>query len=122
MLSTHLVFAGDPARGIAPCFPCHGSGGYKPGAPALQQQRTPYIERQLAAFAQAMRQNEISQQMRTIAKELTPEEMHVVAVVYGAQGSERTGAGPISAYITVVSDFSQRLFDNDQGAEDMSVV
>ena len=53
-----------------------------------------------------MRQNEISEQMRTIPKELTPEEMHAVAVVYGAQGSERTGAGPISAYITVVSDFA----------------
>jgi hypothetical protein len=31
-----------------------------------------------------MRQNDINQQMRTIAAELTPEEMHVVAVYYGA--------------------------------------
>jgi cytochrome c553 len=36
-----LVFAGDPARGIAPCSACHGPGGYKLGAPALQRQRTP---------------------------------------------------------------------------------
>jgi len=34
----------------------------------LQQQRTPYIERQLLAFAQGMRQNDISEQMRTIAR------------------------------------------------------
>ena len=91
--ATRLVFAGDPARGIAPCSACHGPGGYKLGAPALQQQRTPYIERQLGAFAEGMRQNDISEQMRTVAKELKPEEMHAVAVFYGAQGSEQTGAG-----------------------------
>ena len=78
-----LVFAGDPARGIAPCSACHGPGGYKLGAPALQQQRTPYIESQLLAFAQGMRQNDISEQMRTIATQLTPEEMHAVAAYYG---------------------------------------
>jgi hypothetical protein len=40
-----------------------------------------------------MRQNDISEQMRTVAKELTPQEMHAVADCYGAQGSEQTGAG-----------------------------
>jgi cytochrome c553 len=50
----------------------------------LKGQHAAYIERQLAAFAQGMRQNDINQQMRTIAAELTPEEMHVVAVYYGA--------------------------------------
>ena len=84
-----LVFAGDPARGIAPCSACHGPGGYKLGAPALQRQRTTYIESQLLAFAQGMRQNDISEQMRTIAKELTPEEMHAVAVYYGAEAAVR---------------------------------
>ena len=83
----HLVFAGDPARGIAPCSACHGPGGYKLGAPALQQQRTLYIESQLLAFAQGMRQNDISEQMRTIARQLTPEEMHAVAVFYGAEAA-----------------------------------
>jgi cytochrome c553 len=78
-----LVFAGDPARGIAPCSACHGPGGYKLGAPALQQQRPTYIESQLLAFAQGMRQNDISEQMRTIATQLTPEEMHAVAAYYG---------------------------------------
>jgi cytochrome c553 len=50
----------------------------------LKGQHAAYIERQLAAFAQGMRQNDINQQMRTLAAELTPEEMHVVAVYYGA--------------------------------------
>jgi cytochrome c553 len=35
------------------------------------------------AFAQGMRQNDISEQMRTIARQLTPQEMHAVAAYYG---------------------------------------
>jgi cytochrome c553 len=85
-----LVFAGDPARGIAPCSACHGPGGYKLSAPALQHQRTTYIESELLAFAQGMRQNDISEQMRTVARQLTPEEMHAVAVYYNAMGAEQT--------------------------------
>ena len=79
---------GDPARGIAPCSACHGPGGYKLGAPRWPQHAT-YIESQLLAFAQGMRQNDISEQMRTIARQLTPEEMHAVAVFYGAPESSR---------------------------------
>ncbi|HWS63391.1 MAG TPA: c-type cytochrome [Steroidobacteraceae bacterium] len=82
-----LVFAGDPERGIPPCAACHGPGAEKLGAPALRGQHTEYIERQLAAFAQGMRQNDINEQMRVIAHELTPNEMHAVAVYYGAADS-----------------------------------
>ena len=82
-----LVFAGDPQRGIPPCSACHGPGGFKIGAPALQGQHAAYIERQLAAFAQGMRQNDIFEQMRAIAKQLTADEMQELGVFYG------TGAG-----------------------------
>jgi cytochrome c553 len=85
-----LVFAGDPQRGVPPCAACHGPGGHKLGAPALQGQHAAYIERQLAAFAQGMRQNDINQQMRTIAKQLTPDEMHAIAAFYSTQGAPRT--------------------------------
>jgi cytochrome c553 len=85
-----LVFAGDPGRGIPPCSACHGPGGHKLGAPALHGQHAAYIERQLAAFAQGMRQNDINQQMRTIAKQLTPAEMHAIALHYGTDGPART--------------------------------
>jgi cytochrome c553 len=85
-----LVFAGDPRRGIPPCAACHGPGDHKLGAPALQGQHAAYIERQLAAFAQGMRQNDINEQMRTIAAQLTPDEMHVIAVYYDAEGAVRT--------------------------------
>jgi len=79
-----LAFAGDPARGIPPCAACHGPGDHKLGAPQLKTQQPTYIERQLAAFAQGFRQNDINEQMRTIAMQLTPDEMHVIAEFYGS--------------------------------------
>jgi cytochrome c553 len=87
---TRLVFAGDPARGIPPCGACHGPGDHKLGAPSLNGQHPEYIERQLAAFAQGIRQNDINQQMRVIAAQLAPDEMHEVALFYSAAGSART--------------------------------
>jgi len=83
--SLRLVFAGDPERGIPPCAACHGPGAEELGAPALRGQQAEYIERELAAFAQGTRQNDINQQMRVIAHELTPSEMHAVAAYYGAR-------------------------------------
>lgn len=91
-----LVFAGDPERGIPPCSSCHGPGGYKLGAPALQGQHAAYIERQLAEFAQGMRQNDIFEQMRVIARELTPDEMHAVATFYGNR-SGASGRGGLAS-------------------------
>jgi cytochrome c553 len=89
-----LVFAGDPQRGIPPCSACHGPGGYKLGAPALQGQHAAYVERQLASFAQGMRENDIFQQMRVIAKQLTPDEMHAIAAFYGAPTGSSDAGGP----------------------------
>jgi cytochrome c553 len=80
-----LVFAGDPRRGIPPCAACHGPGAHKLGAPPLQGQHSAYIEGQLAAFAQGIRQNDIDMQMRAIAAQLTQGEMHAIAVYYGAK-------------------------------------
>ena len=39
---------------------------------------------QLTAFAEGTRRNDINEQMRVIAHELKPEEMHAVAGYYGA--------------------------------------
>ena len=88
-----LVFAGDPARGIPPCSACHGPGGSKLGAPPLYGQQPAYIERQLAAFAQGMRQNDIFGQMRAIAKQLTAGEMQEVAAYYGTRAGAREPGG-----------------------------
>jgi cytochrome c553 len=86
-----LVYSGDPRRGIAPCSACHGPAGYKLGAPGLQGQHAAYIERQLAAFAQGIRQNDIFEQMRAIAKQLTAHEMHELAAFYGAHAGTPSG-------------------------------
>ena len=83
-----LVFAGDPKRGIAPCSACHGPGGYTLGAPTLAGQYAAYIERQIAGFAQGIRQNDIYEQMRAIARRLKPDEMQAVATFYGSKGRE----------------------------------
>ncbi len=84
-----LVFAGDPERGIPACAACHGPGAQKLGASALRGQHVAYIERQLAAFAQGMRHNDINQQMRAISHGLKPDEMHAVAAYFGtADGKE----------------------------------
>jgi cytochrome c553 len=88
-----LAFAGDPARGIAPCAACHGPGAHKLGAPQLKTQQPAYIERQLMAFAQWFRQNDINKQMRTIAAQLTPQEMHVIAEFYGTGAAAAQVAG-----------------------------
>ncbi|WP_050420592.1 c-type cytochrome [Bradyrhizobium tropiciagri] len=90
-----LVYAGDPRRGIAPCSSCHGPGGYKLGAPALHGQQAAYIERQLASFAQGLRQNDIFEQMRVIARQLTTDEMQALAAFYAGalQSPPTTHAG-----------------------------
>jgi cytochrome c553 len=87
-----LVYAGDPQRGIPPCSACHGPGGFKLGAPALQGQHADYIERQLGEFAQGSRENDIFEQMRALAKQLTMEEMHALGAFYGTGDSQSTAA------------------------------
>jgi cytochrome c553 len=80
--AVRIVFAGDPSRGIAPCGSCHGPSGYKLGAPALAFQDSTYLVREIAAFAQGSRRNDINEQMRTIAVGLTEEEREALAQYY----------------------------------------
>jgi cytochrome c553 len=86
--AARLVFAGDPQRGIAPCSACHGPGGFRLAAPPLAGQYAAYIERQLGSFAQGIRHNDIYEQMRAIARQLTPDEMKALADFYGSQARE----------------------------------
>ena len=86
--AARLAFAGDPQRGIAPCSACHGPAGFRLGAPPLTGQYAAYIERQLASFAQGIRNNDIYGQMRAIASQLTPEEMKTLAEFYGPQARD----------------------------------
>lgn len=83
-VAMRLIFAGDPVRGIPPCGVCHGQGASMLGAPSLRGQRQTYIERELGAFAEGTRQNDINEVMRTVAAQLTADEMHAVSVLYGS--------------------------------------
>jgi cytochrome c553 len=78
-----LVYVGDQARGIPPCSACHGPNGYKLGAPTLQGQHANYLKQQLASFAQGLRQNDIFERMRMIARQLTTDETQALAAFYG---------------------------------------
>jgi cytochrome c553 len=74
-----LVYAGDPARGIAPCASCHGLNGLKLAAPVLAGQHASYIERQLDVFRSSERRNDEGEQMRVIAAKLTDSEIKDLA-------------------------------------------
>jgi cytochrome c553 len=80
-----LVINGAPLRGIAPCGACHGGIENKAGSPWLEGQPRAYIRSQLDAFASGARHNDISEQMRNVARRMTPEEIDAVATYYAAQ-------------------------------------
>jgi cytochrome c553 len=80
-----IVTIGAPMRNIAPCGACHGDLDTKAGSPWLGGQSAVYIKAQLHAFASGTRHNDISQQMRNVARQMTPEEIDAVARYYEAQ-------------------------------------
>jgi cytochrome c553 len=80
-----IVTIGAPMRNIAPCGSCHGGLDTKAGSPWLGGQSTVYIKAQLHAFASGARHNDISQQMRNVARQMTPEEIEAAARYYEAQ-------------------------------------
>jgi cytochrome c553 len=80
-----IVVTGAPMRNIAPCGSCHGELDTKAGSPWLGGQSAVYIKAQLMAFASGARRNDISQQMRNVARHMTAEEIDQVARYYEAQ-------------------------------------
>ena len=74
-----------------------------------------YIERQLAAFAQGWRQNDINEQMRTIAARPTPDRDALAAEFYGDGATyklriaKRSGSGKeVAGKLIPASDFARR--------------
>jgi len=80
-----IVMNGAPLRNIAPCGSCHGALDNKTGSPWLEGQPAAYVKAQLQAFASGNRRNDISQQMRNIARRMTPQEMDEAAEWYASQ-------------------------------------
>ncbi len=85
---TQIVVYGAPLRGIAPCGACHGSLDNKAGSPWLEGQSAAYIKSQLQAFASGERHNDINEQMRNIARAMTPQEIEEAANYYASQPPE----------------------------------
>jgi len=83
-----IVIFGAPLRGIAPCGSCHGSLDNKTGSPWLEGQSEAYLREQLRAFASGSRHNDINQQMRNIARAMTPQEIDEAAAYYASQPPE----------------------------------
>jgi cytochrome c553 len=77
-----IVAGGAPMRGIAPCGACHGVLDSKAGAAWLGGQPAVYLRTQLQAFASGARRNDIGEQMRNIARRMTPEEIAAASRFY----------------------------------------
>jgi cytochrome c553 len=78
-----LVELGDPARNIPPCASCHRPGSGGPiESPILSEQHTEYLAQQLQMYASGERRNDVYGRMRTIAANLTPEEIQGLARHY----------------------------------------
>lgn len=84
-----IVRRGAAMRNIPTCASCHGNpeggGDFKTGAPWLEGQSAVYIKAQLQAFASDQRRNDISEQMRNIARRMTPQEIDEVAAYYASR-------------------------------------
>jgi cytochrome c553 len=77
-----IVADGAPMRGIAPCGACHGELGSKAGAAWLAGQPLVYLRSQLEAFASGARRNDINEQMRNVARDMTPAEIDAASRFY----------------------------------------
>jgi cytochrome c553 len=89
---TRIVIYGAPIRGIAPCGACHGSLDNKTGSPWLEGQSAVYLKAQLEAFASGQRRNDISAQMRNVARAMTQAEIDEAAAYYASQPAEMVKA------------------------------
>jgi cytochrome c553 len=80
-----IVARGAPMRNIPVCSSCHGTTDAKLGTPWLDGQSAIYIKTQLQAFASGARRNDISEQMRNIARQMTVAEIDEAARYYAGR-------------------------------------
>ena len=72
-------------RNVPECSSCHGTTDAKLGTPWLDGQSSLYIKVQLQAFTTGARRNDISEQMRNIARQMTPAEIDQAAHYYASR-------------------------------------
>ncbi len=80
-----IVARGAPMRNIPSCSSCHDMMDPKLGTPWLDGQSVVYIKAQLHALATGARRNDISEQMRNIARQMTDTEIDEAAHYYSSQ-------------------------------------
>lgn len=80
-----IVARGAPMRNVAACSACHGTTDAKLGTPWLDGQSAVYIKAQLTAFANGTRRNDVSEQMRNIARQMTSAEIDDAARYYASR-------------------------------------
>lgn len=85
VLTPSIVTLGAPMRNIPPCASCHGSNDVKLGSASLDGHSAVYLKAQLEAFATGARRNDISQQMRNIARQMTQIEMDDAARYFASR-------------------------------------
>jgi cytochrome c553 len=80
-----IIVRGAPMRNVPACSSCHGEVDMKLGAPWLEGQSAVYIKAQLHGFAAGVRRNDISEQMRNIARQMTTVEIDAAASYYASR-------------------------------------
>jgi cytochrome c553 len=80
-----IVARGAPMRNIPACSTCHGTTDAKLGTPWLDGQSAVYIKAQLEAFTTGARRNDISEQMRNIARQMKAAEIDEAARYYASR-------------------------------------
>jgi cytochrome c553 len=85
VIAPQIVARGAPMRNVPACSSCHGTTDAKLGTPWLDGQSAAYIKAQLQAFATGGRRNDISEQMRNIARQMTAAEIEEAARYYASQ-------------------------------------
>jgi cytochrome c553 len=64
---------------------CHGGLAAKLGSPWLEGESSVYLRTQLDAFAAGTRHNDISEQMRNVARNMTRTEIEAASRYYASQ-------------------------------------
>lgn len=80
-----LVSNGAPMRNIGACASCHGGLAQQSAAPLLEGEPEVYIRNQLHAFRDGSRHNDLNQQMRNMARQLTDAEITELAAYYAGR-------------------------------------
>jgi cytochrome c553 len=85
VIAPDIVARGAAMRNIPACASCHATTDAKLGTPWLDGQSAVYLKSQLEAFTAGTRRNDISEQMRNVARQMTAGEIGEAARFYASR-------------------------------------